>query len=299
MSVLRIIRYFFSEALVSLRRSWKVSLLAVLAIAVSAFVGGGFLLVSSNLGRVVAEWRREARILVYLRDGVSADQRLAVQAAVTSANWVIGVEEVSATEAEARFLEIFPSLGALLDTREGQGLPASLEVSFDPDRLDQAAFEEWLQGLRRAPGVALVDDDRDWLRQLQAAVTLLRGLGLAVGGVLLGAAILTIASVIRLTVYLHREEIAVMRLVGATELFIRGPFYCEGLIQGLLGGLLAVLALYLGFLVVDPQSSTLLLGTVLVDRFLSSGSLLALLGLSSLAGGAGAVLSLRREILDS
>lgn len=299
MSVLRIIRYFFSEALVSLRRSWKVSLLAVLAIAVSAFVGGGFLLVSSNLGRVVAEWRREARILVYFRDGVSADQRLAVQAAVTSANWVIEVEEVSATEAEARFLEIFPSLGALLDTREGQGLPASLEVSFDPDGLDQAAFEEWLQDLRRAPGVALVDDDRDWLRQLQAAVTLLRGLGLAVGGVLLGAAILTIASVIRLTVYLHREEIAVMRLVGATELFIRGPFYCEGLIQGLLGGLLAVLALYLGFLVVDPQSSTLLLGTVLVDRFLSSGSLLALLGLSSVAGGVGAVLSLRREILDS
>ena len=78
----------------------------------------------------------------------------------------------------------------------------------------------------------MVDDDRDWLRQLEGVVQVVRTVGMALVAVLLLAAIFTIASVIRLTAYLYRDEIGVMRLVGATELFIRGPFYVEGLVQG-------------------------------------------------------------------
>ncbi len=117
---------------------------------------------------------------------------------------------------------------------------------------------------------------RNW-RRLGMAV--LRGLGIVVGAALLGAAVFTIASVIRLATYLYRDEIAVMRLVGATEFFIRGPFYFEGLLQGFAGGLIALMALYASFMLLDPSSTTSLLGTVLVRRFLSAGQLATLLGL--------------------
>jgi cell division transport system permease protein len=90
-----------------------------------------------------------------------------------------------------------------------------------------------------------------------------------------------------------------MRLVGATELYIRGPFFCEGLIQGLLGGLVALLSLFAAFLALNPKGTTVLLGTVLVDRFLSWQAILSLLAVATLAGCLGAVLSLRRESLSA
>ncbi len=124
-------------------------------------------------------------------------------------------------------------------------------------------------------------------------------MGLVVGTALLAAAVVTIGSVIRLTAFLYKDEIAVMRMVGATELYIRGPFFFEGLIQGFLGGLVALLGLYAAFLVLDPKSSTVLLGTVFVDRFLPWQTALGLLSLATLAGCIGALLSLHRESLAS
>ena len=126
---------------------------------------------------------------------------------------------------------------------------------------------------------------------------MVRGLGLALTAVLLGASIFTIASVVRLTSYLYRDEIAVMRLVGATEFYIRGPFYVEGLFQGLLGARArrsagssrrtshAAARAASGRW--SPASSP--------TRFLSPLELAALVDLGAVAGLAGAVVSLGRE----
>lgn len=299
MSLFRIFRYFLGEALVSLWRSWKVSLLAIMTIAMSISIGGTFLLLSGNLSRVVENWRQEAKIIVYLQSAAAVGDVERVQALSSGPVWVSSVHEVSGSEASARFRETFPSVQDLLNSWEDEPLPASLEVGFDILQAHEPAFESWLQTLRSDPAVIMVDEDRDWLRQLDALIGILRGVGAVVGLALLGAAVITIGSVIRLTAYLYRDEIAVMRLVGATELYIRGPFFFEGLIQGFLGGLVAVLSLFAAFLGLNPKGSTVLLGTVLVDRFLPWQAILALLGIATLAGCLGAVLSLRREDLAS
>ena len=296
MSLLRIFSYFLGEAAISLWRSWKVSLLAILTIAMSIFIGGTFLLLSGNLSRVVENWRQEAKIIVYLQSSVAADVER-VRALASQPEWVSSVHEVSGPEAEARFRETFPSVQELLKSWENEPLPASLELAFEPTLASEQVFAAWLDRLRSDPAVIMVDEDRDWLRQLDAFIGILRGVGVAVGLALLGAAVITIGSVIRLTAYLYRDEIAVMRLVGATELYIRGPFFFEGLIQGLLGGLVAVLGLYAAFLSLNPKGTTVLLGTVLVDRFLPWQAILALLGVATLTGCIGAILSLRREDL--
>ena len=296
--LVRIFAYFLSEAAVSLRRSWKVSLVAIVIIAMSLFIGGTFLLLTTNLSRVVETWRGEARIVIYLTaEEASREGSRALQIA-SEPSWVTGVEEVSAAEARSRFETTFPSVRELFKDWEEEPLPPSLEVAFEAEAVEGEQLDEWLLSLRSEPSVVMVDDDRDWLRQLEALIAILTGLGAVVGLVLLTAAIFTIASVIRLTAYLYRDEIEVMRLVGATELFIRGPFYVEGTIQGLLGGLLAVAGLYGGYLLLNPRASTTFLGNVLVDRFLSLEVLVSLLLLGSLAGLLGAILSLRREELS-
>jgi cell division transport system permease protein len=143
----------------------------------------------------------------------------------------------------------------------------------------------------------MVDDDREWLGQLEAVVAVIRTVGLALSAGLLGAAIFTIASVIRLTAFLHHEEISVLRLVGATEFYIRGPFYAEGMLQGLLGGLVAAGGLWGAWRLVRVHNPGSLLSTLLLGEFLSPVHLVLLVAFGGLAGLVGAVASLRREPL--
>lgn len=297
MSFLQALVYFFREACLSLVRSWKVSLLAVVTITMSLFLGGVFLLVTGNLERVISQWSAESKIVIYLEDGSGDDTVSRLVDRIGEPPWVVDVVPVSADEAQERFREAFPSLGDLLEGWGDEPLPASLEVGLDLARIEDDAFETWIGEVRSEAAVSMVDDDRDWLEQLDAVVLVIQGLGMVLGTILLGTAIFTISSVIRLTAYLYRDEIAVMRLVGATEFFIRGPFYMEGLIQGLAGGLLAISALFGAYSFVLEKSGSSLLAALLTSEFLDLSELTVLVGVGGLAGLIGAVASLRRESL--
>ncbi|MEM7480635.1 MAG: permease-like cell division protein FtsX [Acidobacteriota bacterium] len=290
--------YFLREAAISLARSWKVSLLAVVTIAVSLFIGGAFLLVSTNLAQWVERWQDETRVTVYLEPGASPEAIAALRQRMAAPAWVLSIEEVSPEEAVERFQGAFPSLADLVEDWEEDPLPRSISARFDT-AAPTAELEGWLADLAADATIDMVDDDRDWLRQLETLVAVVRGIGLTLGLVLLGAAIFTIASVIRLTAYLYRDEISVMRLVGATEFFIRGPFYAEGLLQGLLGGLLAVGGLYGAYRTAAARTADSLLGAMATPEFLGWQALLLLVLLGGAAGLGGAIASLRREKLGS
>ncbi|MCP3959225.1 MAG: ABC transporter permease [bacterium] len=297
MSFFQALGYFTREAFLSLVRSWKISLLAVLTIAVSLILGGVFLLVSGNLRHVVEGWKSESKVVIYLRAEASGSETVRMTRALEETDWALDVELVSAETAHRRFRRAFPSLSDLLEGWGENPLPTSIEVGLDWQQFeDRPALEAAFAELRADPAVSMIDDDRDWLNQLEAVVFVLEALGLVLGAILLVTAIFTISSVIRLTAFLYREEIAVMRLVGATEFFIRGPFYVEGLMQGLLGGAVAVTALFGAHLLVLERYAGAPL-SLLASRFLAPIELLALIGLGGLAGLVGAVTSLRRESL--
>jgi cell division transport system permease protein len=297
MSFFQALVYFVREAASNLRRSARISLLAIATIAVSLFIGGAFLLVLQNLASLVEEWRRSAKVVVYLEPSAPAEIRAEVLAAVRDAPWVAAVDEVTAAEARQRFAASFPGLAELLEGWEGEPLPPSLEISFEPTLSESEAFSAWIAGLRGSDAVQAVDDDRQWLGELESVLHVIAAIGTVLGLVLLAAAVFTIASVIRLTAFLYRDEISVMRLVGATEFFIRGPFYVEGLLQGLLGGLLAVGGLVVGYRLLLPEVMGSVLSLALADGFLPPGHQLALVAVGGLAGLGGAILSLRREAI--
>lgn len=309
----RAVGYFLREAALNLLRSWKVSFLAVATMAVSLAVGGTFLLLGGNLAEWIERWQSEAKVVVYLaREAGEAETAELVRRA-GEPPWVRGVDRVSPEEAARRFRDLFPNLADLVDAGagapEGGGeggveappLPPSLELTYDPRAAGGAAFAAWLEALRASPAAEAVDDDRDWLDRLVALVGVAQGVGLLLGGILLAAAVFTIASIIRLTAYLYHEEIGIMRLVGATEFFIRGPFYVEGLLQGLAGGLLAVLLLRGGYAFAHARAPGT--GTswadLLLARFLTPRQILLLVLLGAIAGLTGAAVSLRRETLGA
>ncbi len=297
MNLAQAIAYFLREAVQNLLVGWRVALVAVFSIAVSLLTGGGFVLISGNVARLLDEWTERARLVIYLEEGVTPAEREALEARLAAAPAVETWEEVDSRAAAARLADSFPSLAPLLEEQGSVPLPASVEARVDRRSSRGEEWGLWLSELAALPGVEDVDDDEDWIRQMEGFAGIAGTAGLALGGVLMAAAILTIASVVRLTVYNHREEVATLRLVGATEFFIRGPFYAEGLLQGLLGGTLALG----GLLALHGWARATLPGVAgpegPLGRFLAPQESVALVVLGGLAGLVGAVLSLRRESL--
>lgn len=246
---MRALKYFLSEAVESLLRGWRSAALAVLTIAAGLFVLGFFLMVNNNLQQVVGRWSESAEMSVFLKDDASKEQLQALDAAVAQSGLARERNYLSKTDAVARFREDFPDLAGAADRLERNPFPASLEVRLVPGARDDAAGVDALANrLTTMPGVADVRYDRRWLSRLGSAVRFLRTVGLVVVGLLGIAAALTVANVVRLAAYARRDEIEIMQLVGAPFAFIRGPFVAEGVLQGGVGALLALISLWVVFM---------------------------------------------------
>src|SRR6185295_6603002 len=133
--------------------------------------------------------------------------------------------------------------------------------------------------MRQMPGVADVRYDRQWLTRVLSAINVIRGVGFVLGAVLTIAAALTVANVVRLALYARRDELDIMNLVGAPQAYVRGPFVMEGVLQGGIGALVALLALGLAFLALSgrylaPLASAMNMSSV---RFLPADLCLVLI----------------------
>jgi len=240
---MRALRYAIEEAALSLWRGRQAGILSTLTIALALFVLGGFLLVTANLDRLGVEWSRAAELSIYLKDDVTPAERRAVELAVAPSDVVAAHEYVSKADALARFKQTFSDLSAAMDTLGENPLPASIEVRLRPGTGASANVDLLAAKVRQLPGVADVRYDRQWLARLVSAIGIIRGVGLVLGTVLTFAAALTVANVVRLALYARRDELEIMQLVGAPQAYIRGPFVMEGVMQGGIGALVALVVL--------------------------------------------------------
>jgi cell division transport system permease protein len=294
MGVLRAVRYFLEEAVVSLWRSRLINALSVGTIAVSLFVLGAFLTVASNLNEVVARWSRKVQVTFYLTDGLephirdSLVERLRVHPAVET------VGTVSREEALQRFRTLFNDLSSLPDDLGGNPFPASVEATVRSGHHSPEQVQALVQEFQGAPGVEEVQYDLLWIQRLATGIRLVRGVGALLGGILVLAAVFTISNVIRLTVYARQDELDIMRLVGATRSYVKGPFVLEGMIQGGLGGLVSVVLLWIAFRVfaAEAMAASDLLGRAVV--FLPADLCLLIVAGGMAVGVAGSLVSLGR-----
>jgi len=260
------VRYALEEAARSLWRGRQSGVLSTATIALALFVLGAFLLVTANLERLGAEWGSAAEMSVYLKDDVTPQDRTALERLLSSRDAVAGFEYVSKADALARFKANFADLASTVDELGENPLPASYEVRLraSAGRSDAAApgLDALGAAIREAPGVADVRYDRQWLNRMLSAIGIIRGVGWGLGALLTIAAALTVANVVRLALYARRDELEIMHLVGAPQVYVRGPFIMEGVLQGGLGALAAVLVLGGAFLAVRARYLTPLASAV-------------------------------------
>lgn len=284
------------EAFTGLWRARRVTVVSVLQISFSLFLVGLFLLAAENLGGVVETLREETAVTLFLRAGADEPSKAAVEKMALASKLVGSVRRVSAEEARGRFARSFGSLADAAGTLSGNPFPASIELDLLPGAISSAALRPFLANLAASPAVEEVQFDVDWIRRLRGVVRLVAVAGTATGLLLALGAAFTIANVVRLTILLHRDEIDILRLVGAPEVLIRGPFLLGGVLQGLLGGLVALGLLgvaFRGLLFFVASTENVLLG-VFVVRFLSPAVCGILVLGGTLAGLLGGAIASRR-----
>ena len=236
------LRYFLKEAFSSLGRGGAMSLVAILTLTLASVSGGAYFLLRQNslywLGQ--AESRFEA--VVYLKDGLdeagvkSTSEKIKALGRVKDLVLVSPAEAARDLAKDQGLKDYFQVLGS------DNPLPWALHVHLDSaDAVSLSAFEA---SARQLENVADVDWGRDSAEALLKWLKLLRLSLLALGVILSFSAALVTASVIRLTIHARREEISIMRMVGAGHWFIRIPLLLEGALQGALGGLLGSMLLW-------------------------------------------------------
>jgi cell division transport system permease protein len=294
-ALFRAFAYFFEEAFTSLWRSRLINALSIGTIAVSLFVLGAFLTVASNLNDVVSRWTQKVQVTFYISDGVEGRIRESLENRLREDPAVESITPVTREQALDRFRNLFHDLRSLPEDLGENPFPASLEVTLRPDHRSPEEVQRFVHAHERAPGVEEVQYDLLWIQRLSTAVRLVRGVGGFLGGILTLAGIFTISNVIRLTVYARQDELDIMRLVGATQAYVRGPFVVEGMVQGGLGGLISVGLLWIAFRILarNALAASDLLGRAVV--FLPSEVCLMIVGGGMLVGLAGSLISLGRS----
>ena len=249
---MRLLQYAFDEALTSLWRGWRSSLLSTATIAIALFVLGAFLIVTSNLERLAREWSGAAELSVYVADDLGDADRAAIEQQLSAEAAVAGVTFVSKADALRRFSATFADLAATIAALENNPLPASFDVRLRASGGAQDGVDALVVRLRTMPGVADVRYDKQWLDRLLNGIRMLRVVGLALGGALMLAAALTVANVVRLALAARRDELEIMQLVGAPSSYVRGPFVMEGALHGGIGAASALVALGIVFVAARP-----------------------------------------------
>lgn len=285
------VRYAFEEALSGLLRRQVLTLVSVATIGASLAVFGLFFSLARAGGLLVDSLASKVQVVVYLSPGLSSAAQAALVAKIRGQPVVRQVEQRTAAEALVRFQSLFPDLAAIPEEIGESPFPPSIEVSLKPELARAPIVTNLIEGWRRIEGVDDVHYDAILVNRLSAFVGLARGLALVLGLVLAVASGFTIANVIRLSVYSREDEIEIMRLVGASKGFIRGPFLVEGSLSGALGGLLAsgLLALVLRRVVEAMRGANL--GATLAPT-LSALDVLALVGIGATVGLLGSFVSL-------
>jgi cell division transport system permease protein len=290
--------HFFSEAWKNIRSAPILTTVAVLTIAVSLILVGLFGFVMINADRVLDAVAEDLRITVYLAEDVTSEEVDALQRLIANRDEVDTVTFLTAEDDRARNIALLSE--ELLEGLDDEAIPGqpAIEIQLAPRQRtkdDFAKLEVWLDELTHVESVQDAYFGADKIRILFAVIDLVRFTGVLICLIVLAAAIFFTFSTIKLAVYARKEEIEVLRLVGATDGFIRSPFYIEGALAGLCGSLtaLAIIAFIHGKLVAFVEEEHFL--NVSLDLMPAGVVLWLLLGGVTL-GLTGSALSLGRYL---
>jgi cell division transport system permease protein len=269
-------RLALREALLAFRRAPLLSALSITTIAFSLFAFALFGLVALNIRQALQQVEERVEIRAFVAERTPSD---AIAAAMKDLDDVPHVQRVAYVSPAQALQRARRELGEFTDVFDGEFLPGSIELQLEPGFRDPATVKSVAEKVQTYPFVEDVRYGEEWVQKLYRLRTISTAAGTALGLAFAVVAVIIIGATIRMAVLARGPEIAIMRLVGATDRFIRLPFLIEGFAKGVLGGLLAlVLTWFTNALVNQYFIQTTFFDAGVVALGVAGGAMLGLLG---------------------
>ncbi len=242
--MLRRLGYFFLTALHNIKKNLMIHVMTTGTIALSLLILGTVSCIFLNLNDFTKRVREEIGIVLFLQDGLSQVQVQNLKDDLSRIHEVNRIFYVSKEEALQRLKTQLKDQDDILEGLENNPLPASFEIKLRPKFQNLESVRILVHKLESLEGIDEVQYGEAWIEWLMNAIKLAHLVALVIFVLLFVVTTLIIFSTIRLTIYARRDELEIMKLIGATNLFIKMPFYIEGLLQGFIGGVVSVSVLY-------------------------------------------------------
>lgn len=291
-------KYFIREALVNMVRNKLLNSIAIGIIAVSLAIFGIFLLIYANLNSVARGWTDSVHIIAYLDDNTSEEQRKQIDTQIQIIDYVKEIKYVSPEDALNEFKKRVAGYEYLVEGLESNPLPASYEIYLENKHRDLSSVHTVVEALQNIQHLEDIQYGQKWLENLTLVVNMLKFVGAFLGIFLFLTVIFIISNTIKLTLYTREEELTIMKLIGATESFIKGPFLAEGIIRGFTGSVVSLLVLYLIYklfltIIIHSSQSLLLFSAI---SFLSWTAIVSITILGSFLGWCGSFMTLHKYL---
>ena len=264
--------------------------------ATSLFVFGVFILVQANIQDTLKGWGDHIQINTYLDKDIGTDQVQGIMESIRALPEVDQARHISREQAWNDFRIALGSQSAVLEGLPRDVLPASFEITVKPAYREPSQVEELAIRLGKIDGIAAVEYPQQWLDRLNLFVLAVQWTKWVLSGILFTATFFVVGSTVRLALLARKEEIEIMQFVGASEELIQAPFVVEGMLQGCIGAVIALLGLWLFYLLLHEYfvPELALLGPGIHIRFLDPASITMIVIFGWLLGGLGSLFSLRR-----
>ena len=237
-------RYFFSETFTSLKRNFFMGFTAITTIAITLFIVGFFAIIVYDIQGIISSIKSDVELAVYLEDNISEELKKYIEQEVISWEETDAVRYISKEQALERFKKQNEGSDILKEI-QGNPLPASFEITLNnPEKIDQVALRFYDKDGNCIEGVDEVIYGRNYVNTLFSITAIIGTIAFLIIIALLLAAVVLIFNTIRLSIYARRKEIEVMKLVGATNWFVRIPFLFEGFFEGFAGSVVSIILLY-------------------------------------------------------
>jgi cell division transport system permease protein len=290
------LKHIFAHALINLVRAGWGGLASIATIGVSFVIIGIFLLLILHFNALVAEWKEQFQVSVFLDDKITPTQLEILGKRIQNEAAVKAIAFTTKEEALVTFRRELRGQESLLEGLGDNPLPASFQLKIREGYQSPDALRRLSAFLSRLEGVEDVQYGQDWIERISNAARIMKLLGIMIGSVLTLGSAMIVSNTIRLAVYARAAEIEIMRLVGATKAYVRAPFVLEGMLQGSLGALLALGLLFAAYRFVAPTFNLVSpIFQAAGDRgFLESSMMAGLVGGGAVIGALGSVMAVGR-----
>ncbi len=221
------------------------NLVSILIIGFSFLIIGIFLSFSNNLSYLGEQLSNNLAISFFLNRNIKNEEIEAIKQEILNSGLNAEVKYVSSEEALQRFRSNFPELQDILSSLNNNPFPPSFEVRIREKNITLHTLIAFMDKIKKSKGVEDIQFNREWMEKMDSLSRIVRAIGLFLGSILILASFFIVSNVVRLNVFARKNEIEILRLVGATNTFIRMPFLIEGFVLGFLGSLLSLVILFI------------------------------------------------------